>query len=127
MLYNVVLVSAVEQSESAICIYISPLSWASLPHPLIPPLQVITEHRAELPVLYSSFPLAIYVTHGSVYMSVLLSQFIHPSLLPLSTSPFSTSASLFLQGDFKMTVNSPVRYNNIYLYLTNNRPSKYIK
>ena len=31
-----------------------------------PTLQVITEHWAELPVLYSSFPLAIYCTHGSV-------------------------------------------------------------
>ena len=36
MLYNIVLVSAVQYSESAICIHISPLSWASLPptHPL---------------------------------------------------------------------------------------------
>ena len=32
-----------------------------LPEP-IPPIKVITEHRAELPVLYSRFPLAIYFT-----------------------------------------------------------------
>ena len=31
---------------------------------------VITEHRAKLPVLYGNFPLAVYFTHGSVYMSV---------------------------------------------------------
>ena len=61
MLYNVVLVSAVQQSKSAVCIHISP------PHN-IPPLLVITEHRAELPVLYGSCPLAICFTHGSVYM-----------------------------------------------------------
>ena len=34
----------------------------------IPPLCVITEHRAKLPVLSSSFPLAVYFTHGSVYI-----------------------------------------------------------
>ena len=39
-------------------------------------------HRApscELPVLYSRFLLAIYFTHGSVYMSILISQFVPPS------------------------------------------------
>ena len=55
-------------------IYISPPSWTSLPH-----LYVITERRAELPVLYSSFPLAICLTHGGVYMSVLILQFVPPS------------------------------------------------
>ena len=39
---------------------------------------VITAHQAELPVLYSSFPLAMYFTHGSVYMSILISQLIPP-------------------------------------------------
>ena len=41
--------------------------------------QVITDHQAELPVLYGSFPLALYFIHGSVYMSILISQFIPPS------------------------------------------------
>ena len=53
------LVSAVKQSESAICTYIASLL-RFLPRPSISPLQVITEHWAELPVLCSSFPLAIY-------------------------------------------------------------------
>ena len=44
----------------------------------IPPLQVDTKHRADLPVLCSCFPLAIYVTFGSVYMSMPLSHFIPP-------------------------------------------------
>lgn len=35
--YNVVLVSPVQQSESAVCMHLSPLSPASLPPPLIPP------------------------------------------------------------------------------------------
>ena len=33
--------------------------------PSIPPLSVLTDPWAELPVLYSSFPLAIYFTHGT--------------------------------------------------------------
>ena len=67
----------------------------------IPPLQVVTKHRADLPVLCSCFPLAIYFTFGSVYMSMPLSHFIptYPSPLPVSSSPFSTSASLFLYLD----------------------------
>ena len=47
-----------------------------LPHP-IPPLYVVTEHQAGLPVLFSSFLLIIYFTHGSVNMSLPLT----PSLL----------------------------------------------
>ena len=42
----------------------------------IPPLQVVTKHRADLPVLYGCFPLAIYFTFGSVYMSMSLSHFV---------------------------------------------------
>ena len=61
-------------------VYLYPLSLGPLSHhPPIPPIQVTTEHRAELPVLYSMFLLAIYFMHGSVYMSILISQFIPPS------------------------------------------------
>ena len=64
------LVSAVQQCESATCTHTSPPSWASLP-PSVPPLWGITEHQAELPALHGRFPLAVYFTHGSVNMSVL--------------------------------------------------------
>ena len=48
-------------------------SLLSLPPTLpIPPLQVIAEHRADLPVLRCCFPLANYFTFGSVYTSMLL-------------------------------------------------------
>ena len=57
-----------------------------LPTLPIPPLQVDTKHRADLPVLCGCFPLAIYFTFGNVYMSVLLSHFVpaypSPSLCP---------------------------------------------
>ena len=52
----------------------------------IPPLYVVTKHRADLPVLCGCFPLAIYFTFGSVYMSMPLSHFVpaypSPSLCP---------------------------------------------
>ena len=63
----------------------------------IPPLQVVTKHPAYLPALCGCFPLAIYFTFDSAYMSISLS--LRPSLpfpLPVSSSPFSMSASLFL-------------------------------
>ena len=47
-------------------IYLLPLE---PPSPLpIPPLQVIKEHQTRLPVLYSNFSPAIYLTHGSLYV-----------------------------------------------------------
>ena len=49
---------------------------------LIPPLQVVTKHRADLPVLCGYFPLAIYFTFDSVYMSMPLSH-----LIPAYPSP----------------------------------------
>ena len=51
LLYDVVLVSAIQQYKSAIITHTSPPSWASLPPP---PLQVITERQAWLPVLHSN-------------------------------------------------------------------------
>ena len=52
--------------------------------------------QAGVPALHSSFQPAIYFTHGSVYMSMLLSPFVPPSpSLTVSISPFSTSASPF--------------------------------
>ena len=52
-------------------------SCISLPPTLpIPPLQVEIKHGAGLPVLCDCFPLAIYFTFGSVYMSMPLSHFV---------------------------------------------------
>ena len=61
----------------------------------IPPFQVDTEHRADLPVLCGCFPL--FYIWQCIYVHAILS--LRPSLpfpLPMSSSPFSTSASLFL-------------------------------
>jgi len=77
LLYNVVLVSAV-QHESAL-IYVYPLHLGP-PSPL---------HHSRLSqsarlssLLYSNFPLAIYFTYGNVCFSMLLSQFLPPSPSP---------------------------------------------
>ena len=49
------------------------------------------------PCAYSSFPLASYLTHGSIYICQCHSQFILPSPSPsVSTSLFSISVLLFL-------------------------------
>ena len=75
MLYSVVLVSAVYQSESAICIRISPYP-LPLVSPSHPPHATPLGGRKALsctPVLCSCFPLDIYFTFGSVYMSMPLS------------------------------------------------------
>ena len=96
LLYNFVLVSAIQQCKLAIFIHKSSPFWASLSS-TFSPLKVITGCQAGLPVLYSNFSLTIYFTHGSVYMSILLSPFIPLfSSLTVSTSPLYISASLFL-------------------------------
>ena len=60
----------------------------------IPPLQVGTKHQADLPLLCGCFPLAIYFTFGSVYMSMPLSHFVPP--YP-SHSPYPQVHSLCLR------------------------------
>ena len=97
MLYNVTLVSSVQQHESAVCIQdplpLKPLSHTPIPDP------GLSDHQAELPVLHGSFLPAVYFTQGGllICMPGLLSQFIPPSpSLAASTTLFLTSASLFL-------------------------------
>ena len=75
MLYNFVLVSDIQQSGSAIYIYI--LSFLDFL-----PIQVTTEHSVEFSVLCSRFSLDIQFIHSSVHMSIPFSQFIPPLFLP---------------------------------------------
>ena len=55
------LVSAVQQIESDICIHITSLSWISFPFRS-------PQCRVEFPVLYSRFSLVIYFIYSSVYI-----------------------------------------------------------
>ena len=63
-----------------LCICPLPLEPSLPSHPIPshprPPLLVVTEHQVELPVLYTEFPLAIYFTRGTAYVSTLLSPFV---------------------------------------------------
>ena len=73
-------------------------SFSGLPPTLSRPIP-LGHHRdqAELPLLCSSFPLAMHSTPGNAYMSVPLSPFVPPSPFPtVSISPFPMSASLLL-------------------------------
>ena len=85
MLYQFLLYNKVSQLYVYIYPHISSLLHFSPTLP-IPPLQVDTKHGADLPVLCSCFPLAIYYTFGSVYMSMPLSHCVpaypSPSLCP---------------------------------------------
>ena len=61
--------------------------------------QIVREHQSEFHVLYSVFPLSICFTHGIVYISMLLSQFVPPSpSLPVSKSLFSVLSILYKLG-----------------------------
>ena len=93
--YNIVLVSDVQFNESSKYICISPLSWTYLPSLTSHPSR--SSQLAELPVLYNRSPLVICFTHGSVYMSKLLSSSQPLSPLTMSTCPLChVSMSLFL-------------------------------
>ena len=80
--------------ESAMRVHISPSCWAS---PLLPHSIPSGHHGTpEFTTPYSSFPLAVGHTHGNVYLSTLLSEFVSPSpSAPVSTRPclYSCQAS----------------------------------
>ena len=88
LLYNIVLISAMHQHESAIGIHISPPSWTSLSPPTTS--HTLGGHRRMVwvPVSYRKFPLAI---SKCLYFHATFS--IHPIL---SSPTVSASAVLFL-------------------------------
>ena len=120
LLYNKV-------NQLYVCIYPHIPSLLGLPPTLpIPPLQVVTKHRADLPVRCSCFPVAIYFTSGSVYMSMLLSHFVpvypSPSLCPqvlslhlhlYSCCFFSVQSSMNEVSRFRLRVCQQTRYWNL--------------
>ena len=86
------MVSTIQQRESAISRLLLESPFLSPPHPTH-----LACHRALdwALWLHSNFPLAISFTHGNIYVSILLSQFVPPSPShTVSTSLFSMSASL---------------------------------
>ena len=89
ILYNIVLVSAVQQHESVISIHI-PLPLEPSSHSSSHPSML--SHSTKLSSLYYTATSHMSILHMVVYMSVLHSQFIAPS----PYTPVSTYVSLFL-------------------------------
>ena len=88
-------------------------------------LAPLSHHRALswAPVLYSSFPLAIHFTRGSVHMSVLLSQFIPPSPSWAVSTVHSLWLRLFLPCKYVHQFHAPfscvnIRYLFFFFWLT---------
>ena len=99
LLSSVVLVSAVQQHESARNVHWSPPCGVSLPSIPTPSLQVPTAHRAELPEPYGSFLLAVCF-HTVTCTSVLL-YLPHPSVPSCThthTHPCSHHCLAFLRN-----------------------------
>ena len=79
----------------------------------IPPLQVVTKHRADLPMQLLPTSYLFYIWQ-CIYVNTTLS--LCPSLhvpFPMSSSPFSTFASLFL-------CCPQVRQNHFFFFLDSN-------
>ena len=97
--------SAIQHYESAISIRIFSPSWASLPPPQPHPTPLGC-HRAPrwVPVSTSKFPLAIYILHMVIYVSVLFSQFVPPSSPAVSTAPFSMCPYSYSKNSFIGTI-----------------------
>ena len=109
LLYNKV-------NQLYICIYPHISSLLCLPPILpIPPLQVVTKHGADLPVLCSCFPLAICFTFGSVYMSMPLSHFV-PAYASPSPCPQVHSLHLCLYSCPATRFISTVFLDSIYVH-----------
>ena len=74
----------------------------------IPPLSLVTKHRADLPVLCGCFPLAIYFTFGSIYKFVSLSHYVpaypspspYPQVHSLHLRLYSCPAPRFIRTSF---------------------------
>ena len=92
LLYNIGLIAAIHQHESAIGIHMSPLSWTSLPPPILSHLSRLLQSPSLTSLRYSKFPLAFYFIYSSVYTSLLL----FPSVSPSPSSPPSCPQVCFL-------------------------------
>ena len=91
--YDIAMVSAIYQHESAIGIYMSPPSYTSLPTPSPSQLFRLSQNCGFL-VAYRKCPLALCFTYGNVDVPVLLSHII--SLLPPLPCPKVCSLCLNL-------------------------------
>ena len=91
----------------------------------IPPLQGVTKHRADLPVLCGCFPLAIYFTFGSIYKSIPVSHFVPaypyfsrcPQVHSLHLCLYSCPAPRFLIATFFFLDSIYVCQHTVFVFL----------
>ena len=101
------LVSAIDQHESAPGIHVSCPSWASLPPPIPShPSRLSQSTGFELPASYSKFPLALYFAHGNVCVSMWPSQFVPPSPSPVMSTSL---VGWFLTGHTSLTSTGQIQ------------------
>ena len=72
MVCQFLLYNKMNQFYIYICSHISSPLRLPASYPPYPTLQVVTKHRADLPVLCGCFPLAIYFMFGSIYVHTIL-------------------------------------------------------
>ena len=125
MLYQFLLYNKVNR----LYVYIYPHIPSLLPLPPTLPislLEVVTKHRTDLPVLCGCFPLGIYFTFGSIYISMLLSHFVpaylSPSLCPqvhsLHLHLYSCPAPRFFRTIFLDSIYTCQHTVFLFLFLT---------
>ena len=125
MVCQFLLYNKVNQLYIYIYPYISSLQLLP-PTRLIPPLQLVTKHRAYLPVLCRCFPVAICFTFVSIYKSMPLSHFVpaypSPSLCPqvrsLCLRLYSCPAPRFFSTTFLDSIYICQHKVFIFLFLT---------
>ena len=94
-------------------VYIHPSLLDRSPSIPIPPIQVITEHRAELLVLYGSFPL-LSVLHMVVYICQSSSPDLYPPPLP---PPCADMSVLYLcVSILALEIGSSVHFSRVHIY-----------
>ena len=92
--FTLLLVSTIQWSV-AVCVYIYPLPLGPHFQLLIPSIEVIRVPSGA-PWVYCRFLRAICFTHGSLYMSILISQFIPCNPPPASTSSCLLPSSFYI-------------------------------
>ena len=109
------LVSVIHQHESPTGIHFPPSSWIPIPSPSPPHPSGLSQSTGLNSICHTKrFPLAVYFTYGSAYVSMLFCQLVPPSPSPaVSTSLFSMSVFPLL---FCKQVHHSIFLDSMFLF-----------